>query len=295
MVAQCWWGSLLKMMVQTKKLVLVLLLLCAGAATAQSAREMQSAQPDKRPGESDEARGHRLLDAMLAALGGDAWLNKKSQYVEGQTAAFFRGQPTGSVIRFVQWKRYEDHGEPEATRVEFVSYRGMIEPGTVRNVAHLWVARQGYEFTYKGRTMLPEKQVADFYRRQDHTLERVMREWVKAPGVVILYVGSGERDRRPIDKVSVLTANNDAVTIEIEQGTHLPLQRSFESRNLQFNDKDLDEEVYGDWKMFDGVGTPMNTTDYRNGDMASQTFLKKVKYNDPPAPALFDPDKGLKK
>ena len=115
-----------------------------------------------------------------------------------------------------------------------------------------------------------------------------MRDWVKAPGTVIFFAGSGERDRRPVDKVTILTADNDSVTFEIEQGTHLPLQRSFEWRNEQFKDHDLDEEVYGDWRMYDGIGTPMNTTDYRNGDMASQMFLKKVKYNDAVKPELFD-------
>lgn len=272
-----------------KRLLFALVMIAGlGSATAQTAQEMQSAQPDVRPGETEEQHGQRLLDAMLVALGGDAWLNKKTQYVEGQTASFFRGEPTGSVVRFVQWKRYADDRQSEVTRTEFVSYRGIIEPGTVRQVAHLWAGRQGYEFTFKGRTVLPEKQVIDYYRRQDHSLEKIMRDWVKAPGVVIYYSGSGERDRRPVDKVTILTADNDSVTLEIEQGTHLPLQRSFEWRNTEFKDHDLDEEVYGDWRMFEGIATPMNTTDYRNGDMASQMFLKKVKFNDPVKEELFD-------
>ena len=259
-----------------------------GAAVAQSAQDLQSAQPEKRPGETEEQHGKRLLDAMLVALGGDAWLNKKTMYAEGQTAPFFRNEPSGGVSRFVLFRRFGERGEPEVSRYEYVSYRGMIEPGTVRQVAHLWTKDQGYEYTFKGRTVLPEKQVTDYLRRRDHSLEKVMEEWVKAPGVVILYVGSGERDRRPVDKVSVLTTTNDAVTIEIEQGTHLPLQRSFEWRNEQFKDHDLDEEVYGDWRVFDGIATPMNITDYRNGDIASQTFYKKVTFNGAMKPELFD-------
>lgn len=280
------------------KVFAVALVLLAGSGSlvhAQTASELQSGQPDKHPGETQEQRGKRLLDEMLAALGGDAWLNKRGQYVEGQTAPFFRGEPSGGVARFVQWKRYADGPQAEAVRTEFVTYRGMIEPGTVRQVAHLWEGRQGYEFTFKGRTTLPEKQVADYWRRQDHSLEKVMRDWVKAPGTVILYSGSGERDRRPVDKVSILTESNDAVTLELEQGTHLPLQRSFEWRNEQFKDHDLEEEVYGDWRLFDGVETPMNLTEYHNGDMVSQTFIKKVKYNEAVSADLFNPEKPLKK
>ena len=73
---------------------------------AQSAQEMKSAAPEHRKGETQEQKGKRLLDEMVVALGGDAWVNKKTMYREGQTAAFFRGEPTGSVVEFVEYKRF---------------------------------------------------------------------------------------------------------------------------------------------------------------------------------------------
>jgi hypothetical protein len=267
------------------------LLLAAGAgsmAHGQTAQEMKSGAPDTRPGETAEQHGRRLLDEMLKALGGDAWLNKQTSVIEGQTASFFRGTPTGSVVRFVQYKRYATAAAAEATRTEFLSDRGVITPGKKRDVIHLWTDKQGYEITFKGESTLPEKQVAEYYRRQQHSLEEIMRTWVKQPGVVILFDGSDTRDRRPVDKVSILGTDNDSVTIEIEQDTHFPLQRGFQSRNEQFKDYDLDEEVYGDWRIYQGVATPMNLTEYHDGDMAAQTFYTKVKFNDPLAPALFD-------
>ncbi len=262
---------------------------------AQTAQEMKPAGPVARPGETPEQHGKRLLDEMVQALGGDAWLNKRTSYSEGQVAAFFSGQPTGSVIRFVQYKRFADATSPELTRIEFLTVRGMIAPGMKKDVAHLWTADNGYEVTYKGQSALPEKQVADFMRRRSHSLEEVMRTWVKAPGVVIVADGQGMRDRHAVDKVSILSANNDAVEIEIDQNTHLPLQRSFEWRNEQFKDHDVDEEVYGDWRVFDGVATPMNMTSYRNGDMAAQTFYTKVSFNRPMSDELWDKTKLLKK
>jgi hypothetical protein len=276
-------------------IVAALFLGLTAPAHAQSANDLERASPVARPGETQEQHGRRLLDEMVKALGGDAWLNKKTAYIEGQTAPFFQGQPSGGVARFVEFKKFAEGSTPELARVEFVSYRGMIEPGTVRQVAHVWTADNGYEFTYKGRTTLPEPQVTDYLRRRAHSLEEVVRTWIKAPGVMIVYDGAGMRDRRPVDKVSILSANNDAVTLELEQDTHLPLQRAFEWRNKEFKDHDLDEEVYGDWKFFQGVGTPMNITRYRNGDMADQTFYKKVQFNQPVSDDLFDIEKGLKK
>jgi hypothetical protein len=195
------------------------------------------------------------------------------------------------VIRFVQYKRYATGAVPEATRVEFLTVRGMIMPGMKKDVIHLWADGHGYESTYKGTTDLPEKQVTAYYMRQAHSLETIMRDWVKQPGVTILYDGQGTRDRMAIDKVSILGANNDSVTIEIAQDTHFPVQRGFQSRNQQFNDYDLDEEVYGDWRLYDGIAQPMNMTEYHDGDMAAQTFYTKVKFNEALSADLFLKDK----
>jgi len=281
-----------KRRVMQKKWMIGLVLLAGlGAASAQTAQEMQSAAPPTVPGESEEQHGRRLLDQMLKALGGQAWLDKQTSTIEGQTAAFFRGEPNGSVVQFVQYKRYPTASLPEATRVEFLSVRGVILPGMKKDVIHLWADGHGYETTYKGTTDLPEKQVTDYYRRQAHSLEEVFRTWIKQPGVMILYTGEGTRDRRPVDKVSILAADNDAIDIEIEQDTHFPLQRAFKWRDDQFHDYDIDEEVYGDWRMVQGIATPMNMTSYRNGDMAAQTFYKKVTFNQPLSPDLFEKDK----
>ena len=278
-----------------KFLAVGLLALTTLTATAQTASQIESAAPAQRPGETQEQHGARLLAEMVKALGGDAWLNKHTMYREGQTARFFRGAPTGIVTRFDEDTRFATATSPDLTRIEFLTVKGMIMPGMKKDVVHLWDTDQGYEFTYKGRTILPADQVADYMRRRQHSLEEVMRTWVKAPGVVILYEGSGMRDRRPVDKVSILAANNDAVTIELEQDTHLPLQRSFQWRNTQFKDFDIDEEVYGDWRIFNDIQTPMNMTRYRNGDMVDQSFYTKTVFNQPLADDLFNKELQLKK
>lgn len=251
---------------------------------------MQSAQPAARPGETEEQHGRRLLDEMVQALGGDAWLHKQTVTIEGQTASFFQSQPTGSVVRYVEQQRFAQNGKPELTRVAFLTVRGMIAPGMKKDVVHLWTADQGYEFTYKGRVPLPQDVVTDYFRRQSHSIEAVMNSWLKTPGVIVLYAGIGTRDRHQVEKVTVLSANNDAVTIELDADTHLPLDRAFQWRNEQFHDYDRDDEDYGDWRSYQGIETPMNVTRYHNDDMVNQIFYTKVTFNLPMPDDLFDPD-----
>ena len=87
----------------------------------------------------------------------------------------------------------------------------------------------GYEITYKGNKPLPADQVKEYFQRQSHSVEAVVRVWLKEPGVVVLYEGTTMVERRMADKITLLGANNDAVTLELDYTTHLPLRRTYET------------------------------------------------------------------
>ena len=254
------------------------------------ASAIPSAAPIEPSGQTDEQRGKQLIDEMVRALGGQAWLSRRDMQVSGRTAAFFRGAPNGTVIEFTGWRRFAASGQEPAERIGFLSPKGMFIPGKKIDVIQIWIAGKGYEITYKGRTDLPKDQVADYYRRQDHSVESIVEKWIKAPGVMILSEGSTMVERRIADKVTVLSADNDAVTLELDASSHLPLRRTFKWRNTIFNDFDEEAETYSDYHTVDGIPTPYNITRYRNGDMVNQRFITKVNYNQGLSPDLFNLD-----
>ncbi|WP_263383023.1 hypothetical protein [Granulicella arctica] len=259
-------------------------LLCSNLLA--QARDIPSAAPTQVAGKTQEERGRLLLDQMVTALGGQLWLDRRTIEQEGHTAAFFRGAPTGSVTDFWSFRQLPYAGQPDVERIEYTKKR---------EVVHIWTKDTGYEITYKGKTTLPKLQVDDEIRRHAHSIEEVVHTWLKQPGVIILAEGTAMVERRMVDKVTVLGANNDAVTIELDVTTHLPLRRTFEWRNDTFKDHDEDAEEYDDYHTVQGFPTAFAITRYRNGDMASQLFLKKIEYGNPLSPELFDPDRPVKK
>ena len=78
------------------------------------ANNIPSAAPTNQAGMTQEQLGHKLLDEMVEALGGQAWLNRKDMQVRGHTAAFFRGAPTGMVVDYDGWRRFPDGSVPGA-------------------------------------------------------------------------------------------------------------------------------------------------------------------------------------
>ena len=259
------------------------------------ARDIPSAGATETPGETPEQRGRKLLDEMVTALGGDAWLHRHDVQVKGRTAAFFHGSPTGMIIEYDAWRQFPDGTHPEAERIGFLTDKSMLLPGKKIDVVQIWTADSGTEITYKGSAPLPKEQVEDYLRRRAHSIENVVNFWLKAPGVMVVAEGTTMVERHLADKVTILSANNDAVTLELDATSHLPLRRIFEWRNTTFKDFDEDREEYDDYHTVQGLPTAFTLTRYHNGDMASQRFLSKVEYNVGLSPDLFNPDILLKK
>jgi hypothetical protein len=259
------------------------------------ARDIPSAAPARVSGQTEDQRGRKLLDQMLEALGGDAWLHRKNVKELGHLARFFHGTPTGIVVDFTTTHQFADGDRPEAQRIGFITDKSMILPGKKIDVVQIWASNTGHEVTYKGNVTLPQDQIDDYFRRQDHSIESIFRVWLKSPGVMVVAEGSTMVERRLTERVSILSANNDAVTLDIDATTHLPRRRTFEWRNATFKDHDEDAEEYDDWHTIQGLPTAFTLTRYHNGDMASQTFFSKIEYDVDLPPGTFDPNVLLKK
>jgi hypothetical protein len=259
------------------------------------ASDIPSAETAQPSAQTQEQRGKQLMDEMVAALGGPAWLNRRDMQFHGRSAAFFQGRPNGMVVDFDAWHQFADATHPEAQRIGFLTDKSMIFPGKKVDVVQIWTGGEGYEVTYKGKTTLPKDQVEDYYRREAHSIENIVRTWLKAPGVMILYDGTSMVERRMADQVTILSADNDGVTIDLDATTHLPLRRTFEWRNTTFKDHDEDVEEYDDYHTLQGLPTALTITRYHNGDMSSQRFMTNVQYNTGLPHELFNPDNLLKK
>jgi hypothetical protein len=223
-------------------------------------------------------KAYEVLNQMLTALGGDAWLNVQSMTSEGRSYSFYHGQPNSSSIlywRFWQW--------PDKER---------LEVGKKRDVVELLIGDQGYEVTYRGTATQDPKDLEESLRRRAHSLEWVVRKWLPAPGTMILYSGTAMVERNLADQVTVLNAENDSVIISVDSTTRLPVKVSYSWRDPLDRQFDEGATVFSNYKLVQGVQTPFSVVQYRNDEMSGQRFLTSASYNAPLAPTLFE-TKGL--
>ncbi len=221
-----------------------------------------------------------MVEQAIAALGGDRYLTIKDREQQGRGYSFHHGRPSGTGNLFWSFSEFPDKERVELTKE--------------RDIAELYVGNKGYEITYKGAHPLDPKDLEDYLRRRRFSLDTVLRTWVNDPGVVFIYEGTAIAAQHPAQQVTLINAKNEAVTLYIDEDTHLPVKKSFEWRDPVDRQKNLEEEIYENYRPVQGIMAPYNVTRYFNGDMSAERFFNAVSINQGLDQAMFDPNSGYK-
>ena len=245
------------------------------------AQEANAPAPMDETGQKNAAQARGILDAMVKALGGEAWLNQKNVVREGHIAAFFHGDPDPGTTLF-----WEFHSWPDHDRLEFTKHRDVVQ---------FYIGQKGIEVTYRGAKPLPKEQVDDYMRRRAHSIETAVKVWLKDPQTILLYEGQRMAERHMADQVTLISPENESITIQTDVQTHLPLTRSFQWRDPIYKDKNTDVEEYADYHDVEGFPTAFSITRLHNDETVRQLYIDKVHYNQDLPGSFWDVDAVAKK
>jgi hypothetical protein len=231
------------------------------------------------PEDAGSRKARAIIQQAIQALGGSAYLNIRDREMQGKGYSLHHGRPSGAGTEFWSFSEFPDKERVELTKD--------------RDVTELYIGNKGYEITYKGVHPIEEKDLTDYLRRRHFSLDTVLRTWVTDPSVVILYEGYALADNHPSDRITLINAKDESVSLYFDINTHLPVKKSFEWRDPVDRQKNLEEEIYDNYKPLpSGVVVPYNVTRYFNGDISNQRFFNSVAVNQGLDEAMFDPNSG---
>jgi hypothetical protein len=234
-------------------------------------------QEKGRGSDQENARQARvLLDQAIQALGGQTYLNIHDVEQQGRTYTFYHGRPTSNGVLFWRFVEY-----PDKERIEITPQR---------DVAVIYTGNKGYEVTYKGPHAVEQKDLDDYLRRRKLSLETVLRTWINNPGVALFYDGNALAGNLPALQVTLINAQDEAVSLCFAVDSHLPLKKSYKWRDPVDKERNVEEELYDNYKPVQGVMTPYSFTRYYNGDMQTQRFVNSVHFNQGFDETMFDPN-----
>ena len=85
-----------------------------------------------------------------------------------------------------------------------------------------------------------------------------------------------------------MNAQNDSVDLWVDEHTHLPIKKSYSWRDPSDKLRNVEDEIYDNYKPVQGIMTPHSVTRFLNGDMSNQRFINTVSYNQNLADSLFE-------
>ncbi len=134
--------------------------------------------------------------------------------------------------------------------------------------------------TYRGKKPMDKEMLDDFLRRRDHSIETAVKVWLKDPKTILVYEGKHLAERHLAEQVTLISAQNEAVTILMDAQTHLPLRRVFQWRDPVYKDKNTDAEEYDNYRH--GGWLPDAAIPFRASKTTRwyrQYYITKVSFN----------------
>lgn len=217
-----------------------------------------------------QSRSNPMLDQMVAALGGPAFLDVKEIQSSGRFFVFSKGELSAADL-FTDYIKF-----PDKERVEFG--REKNKSIMINNGSEGWKVegRKDPEPQTAGETA---EFVSDFKTSFDY----VMRFVLKHPSTTIQNLPSEIIDFKRTDVVELRDASKNRIRFYIDRQTHLPVKMQVRKSN----DSALREEQFANWHKFQGVMTPLFVSRYKDGLKTMEIRAETASYNSGLAETLF--------
>ncbi len=253
------------------------ILLLAATLAAQQPQESRPAMPPETkappptaqtPETANAEKARAVVQQAIQALGGQKWLNVTDLQQQGRSYSFYHGEPNSVGVLFWRFWTWPDKDRYELTKQ--------------RDVIDIYNGEKGYETTFKGTALIEPEALADYIRRREYSLEWVLRKWINEPGVAYFYEGFSVAEQKPAEKVTIINARDQSVTLYFSTDTHLPIRKTFQWRDPQDRFLNEEAEAWDNYRNVEGIMTPFSTIRYRNGETTNQRFLNSASYNPNP-------------
>jgi len=256
---------------------LLLLTSLAAAQNTSDAPPTSAAPATSSPISTDQenaAKAKQLIQQAIQTLGGEAYLTWRTQTSQGRSYSFHHGEPNSLGTLFWRFREY-----PNKDRLELTKHRDVFE---------IFNGDNGWEVTFQGVLKLEGDEIQPYLRRRHYALDGVLREWINQPGVAFFYEGQRVAAQKQTEQVTIMNAKNEAVTLNFDINTHLPVRKTFSWRDPTDKERNVEEEIYDNYRNVQGIITPFDVTRTYNGEMSAQSFLTNASYNETLSPDLFD-------
>ena len=263
-------------------LLLGLAVACPTPANAQEMLPEQSA-----------AKARQVLQQVVAALGGQAYLNARDTDCHGRVAQF------GSNDDLAGYTLFRDMWSlPDKNRTEYITKGENTILGVLLNIDGLFIAHggvlvtvfsgtQGWMLDKSGVSNQTEELVKNFTEQLKSGMNNMLRFRMNEPGVQVHYGGTDVIDLKEAEWIEFTDSDHRNMRLAVDRFTRLPMRWVITTRDPESREFTEAITTYTQYLTMDGVKTPLNIVRLRNDHRLTQTFLSGCKYNSSMDAQLF--------
>jgi hypothetical protein len=254
---------------------LVLTITLTLAASVVRAQHAEYMDPD-----ASAAKAKQVLQQLIGAMGGPAYLQMRSSQCEGRYANFGHN---GETSGYTQAKNFWNY--PDKLRIEY---------GKKGNIVDLYAGDQGWTLDRGGVSEEPATSVSDFQEGLKRNINYLLRVRLNEPGLLLRYGGTGVDELREVEWVEVTDTEERTFRIAMDRSTHLPVKSIVRTVDNETRERKEDVTIYTNFQPKEGVQMPMQVSRHRDGRRISQAFFDSCQVN-PDLPADFFTKESLEK
>lgn len=235
----------------------------------------------EKPSPPVEEKAEQIVQRGLKAVGGDRYMQVKTQIGKGFFTEFHDGT-SGLPLRFVDYIAY-----PDKERTEFTGRGARTIQTNFKGGGWIY---DGAALTLKDQT---QAQLDEFKLVTRVTLENLLHGWWREQGAKLSYAGRREAATigRRNEAVRLTYADGFWVEYEFAADDGIPAKVLYQ-RQQKIQDSDEMETIKEEDRLhklinIDGVLAPFIIDHYRNGIQSSRINYESMEYNKPLADAFF--------
>ncbi|GAC1641446.1 MAG: hypothetical protein NVS9B14_23080 [Candidatus Acidiferrum sp.] len=257
--------------------------LCAPRASAQAAETLMP--------EQSAAKAKEVLNRLISAMGGDAYLQTRETDCTGRLAQF---EHNGDLSGYTNFRDYWHFPDKNRTEYEVKGAKGGLLsvligslPFKGGTVIELYNGEEGWTMDRGGVSEQSAVNIADFKEQTKRDIDNILRFRLKEEGMLFRYGGMDLVDMKPVEWVELVDREDRTFRLAVLQSSHLLARTVVITRDETTRERTEEVTAYGNYHMQGQVMAPLQVERKRDGRRLFQAFFDACSFDQHFPPDFF--------
>ncbi len=257
----------------------MVLAICAGAAVPRgSAQQAETMMP-----EQSAAKAKQVLNQLISAMGGDAYLQTRETDCTGRLAQF---EHNGDLSGYTNFRDYWHLPDKNRTEYEVKGAKGGLLgvligsiPFKGGTIIEMYNGEDGWTMDRGGVSEQSAVNISDFKEQTKRDIDNVLRFRLKEEGMLFRYGGMDLVDMKPVEWVELVDREDRTFRYAVLQNSHLLARSIVITRDETTRERTEEVTSYGNYHMQGQVMAPLQVERKRDGRRQFQAFFDACSFD----------------